>query len=58
MVACALGLLVAWITIANLAYLLTQIAVVVDGSGVVDVLPHVARFFCAEFRDLVRIPAS
>lgn len=53
--ALALGLLVAWITTANLLYLLTQIAIAVDGIGVMDAFTNVARFIRAEFREVAGI---
>jgi hypothetical protein len=53
--ALAAGLLVAWITLVNLLYLLTQIAIAVDGSGVVEAVGSVARFVRAEFSELVRV---
>ena len=53
--ALALGLLVAWITTANLLYLLTQIAIAVDDIGVMDAFTHVARFIRAEFREVAGI---
>jgi hypothetical protein len=53
--AIALGLLVAWITSMNLLYLLTQIAIAVDGTGVVDGVARVARFIRVEFREVAGI---
>jgi hypothetical protein len=50
-----LVLLVAWITIVNILYLLTQIAIAVDDAGGVDAIAHVARFIRAEFRALAGI---
>jgi len=49
------ALLVAWITVVNLLYLLTQIAMAVDGSGVADAVGAVFRFIRAEFRDLIGV---
>jgi hypothetical protein len=49
------GLLVAWITIVNVLYLLTQIAIAVDGAGVVAALAAVARFIRADFPKLAGI---
>jgi hypothetical protein len=48
-------LLVAWITVVNLLYLLTQIAIAVDGSGMTDAFLVVIRFIRAEFRELVGV---
>jgi hypothetical protein len=53
--AVAAGLLVAWITLVNLLYLLMQIAVAVDGGGVIEAVGSVARFIRAEFRELARV---
>ena len=53
--AIALGLLVAWITTVNLLYLLTQIAIAVDGTGVVDGFSRVVRFIRMEFREVAGI---
>jgi hypothetical protein len=49
------GLLVAWITIVNVLYLLTQVAIAVDGAGVSAALVAVPRFIRAEFRELAGI---
>jgi hypothetical protein len=49
------AVLVAWITVVNLLYLLTQIAIAVDGGGVMEALSAVSRFVRAEFRELVSI---
>jgi hypothetical protein len=53
--AVAAALLVGWFTLVNLLYLLMQIAMAVDGSGVVDAARSVARFIRAEFRELVGV---
>jgi hypothetical protein len=53
--AVAAGLLVAWFTVVNLAYLLLQIAVGVDGAGLVDACRAVAHFIRAEFRELAGV---
>jgi hypothetical protein len=53
--AIAAGLLVAWITLVNLVYLLLQIAMAHDGSGVADAGRAVVRFVRAEFHDLAGI---
>jgi hypothetical protein len=53
--ALAAGLLVAWITLVNLLYLLTQIALAVDGGGVIEAVGSVAKFIRAEFRELARV---
>jgi hypothetical protein len=47
------GLLVAWITLVNFLYLLTQVAMAIDGVGVRDGLRAMARFIHAEFRGLL-----
>jgi hypothetical protein len=44
--------LVLWITLVNLAYLLTQIAIASDNVGLPDATRAVARFVRAEFREL------
>jgi hypothetical protein len=44
------GLLVAWITLVNFAYLLLQIAMAYDGVGIADACRASARFVRAEFR--------
>ena len=48
-------LLVAWITIVNLLYLLTQIAIAVDGDALTDAPMAVLRFIRAEFRELAAV---
>lgn len=48
-------LLVVWITVVNLLYLLTQIAIAVDGVGMTDAFVAVARFIRAEFRELTGV---
>jgi hypothetical protein len=53
--ALAAALLVVWITIVNLLYLLTQVAMAVDGVGLGDAARAVARFIRAEFRELVAV---
>jgi hypothetical protein len=53
--ALAAALLVAWITLINLLYLLTQIAMAVEGVGVADGARAVARFIRAEFFVLARV---
>jgi hypothetical protein len=53
--AMAAALLVAWITVVNLLYLLTQIAMAVDGLGLGDAARAVGRFIRAEFRELVAV---
>jgi hypothetical protein len=53
--ALAAGVLVAWITIVNLLYLLTQIAIAVDRVGPGDAARAVTRFVRAEFRELTGI---
>jgi hypothetical protein len=49
------GLLVAWITIVNLLYLLTQIALAADDIGLLDACRAVVRFIYAEFRELAAV---
>ncbi|MGZ3416181.1 MAG: hypothetical protein ACXVAT_20410, partial [Isosphaeraceae bacterium] len=46
------ALLVAWFTVINLLYLLVQIAMAIEGVGVVDGMRAAARFIRAEFREL------
>jgi hypothetical protein len=53
--ALAAALLVVWITIVNLLYLLTQVAMAVDGIGLGDAARAVGRFIRAEFRELVAV---
>ncbi|HZP47294.1 MAG TPA: hypothetical protein VFB07_02085 [Vicinamibacterales bacterium] len=47
--------LIAWITIVNLLYLLMQIAIAVEGAGIVEAARAVARFIRAEFRELAAV---
>jgi hypothetical protein len=49
------GLLVAWITLVNVVYLLLQITMAHDDSGVSDACRAVVRFVRAEFRDLAGV---
>ena len=49
------AVLVAWITLINLLYLLMQIAIAVEGTGVTDAARAVARFVRAEFRSLASV---
>jgi hypothetical protein len=44
--------LVLWITVVNLLYLLTQIVIAVENTGVADAFRMTARFVRAEFREL------
>ena len=53
--AVAAALLVVWLTVVNLVYLLLQIAMAVDSSGLADGCRAVGRFLRAEFRDLARV---
>jgi hypothetical protein len=53
--ALAAALLVGWITLINLLYLLMQIAVAVEGVGLVDGGRAVARFIRREFRELALV---
>jgi len=53
--AMAAGVLVAWITVVNFLYLLTQIAIAADDSGLTDAVRAVARFIRAEFRELALV---
>ena len=48
-------LLVAWITVVNFLYLLTQLAVAIDSVGVAEGLRRVAEFIRAEFRTVASI---
>jgi hypothetical protein len=48
-------LLVTWITLVNLVYLLVQIAIAVDGSGVGHAPIAVLRFIRSEFRALAAV---
>ncbi len=47
--------LIGWITVINLLYLLTQIAIAVEGVGVLDGMATVGRFVKAEFRTLAGV---
>jgi len=49
------GLLVAWITLVNVVYLLLQITMAHDESGIADACRAVVRFVRAEFRDLAGV---
>ncbi len=49
------GLLVAWVTLVNVVYLLLQITMAHDESGIADACRAVARFVRAEFRDLAGV---
>jgi len=53
--ALAAAVLVAWITLVNLAYLLLQIAIAVEGVGLGDAFAAVGRFVRAAFRELVAV---
>jgi hypothetical protein len=53
--ALAAGLLVAWITLVNCAYLLLQIAMAYDDLGLFDACRASARFVRAEFRRLAGV---
>ena len=53
--ALAAGLLVAWITLVNVVYLLVQIALAVEGGGLIEASRAVSRFIYAEFRELVSV---
>src|SRR4030095_2098490 len=53
--ALAAALLIAWITLVNLLYLLTQVAMAVDGVGLGDGARAVGRFIRAEFRELAAV---
>ena len=48
-------LLVAWVTIVNVLYLLTQIVIAVEGVSIGDALAALGRFIRAEFRELAGI---
>jgi hypothetical protein len=53
--ALAAALLFAWITIVNLMYLLLQVAMAVEGVGLLDGCRAAARFIRSEFRDLAGV---
>lgn len=53
--ALAAATLIAWFTIVNLLYLLTQVAMAVEGVGVGEAARAVARFIRAEFRELAGV---
>ena len=53
--AVAAAMLVAWFTVVNLWYLLLQVAMAVEGVGVLDGARAAARFVRSEFRDLVGV---
>jgi hypothetical protein len=48
-------LLVAWVTVVNFLYLLTQLAVAVDRVGLADGFRHVAQFIRTEFRAVASV---
>ena len=50
--ALAAALLVAWFTVVNLVYLLLQISLAVEGTGLGAAVRSTARFMRAEFREL------
>jgi hypothetical protein len=49
------ALLVGWITVVNLLYLLTQVAMAVDGVGPLDAWRGMGRFIRAKFRGLLGV---
>jgi hypothetical protein len=51
----AAALLLTWITIVNLLYLLLQVAMAVEGVGLLDGCRAVASFIRSEFRALARV---
>ena len=53
--ALAAGLLVAWITCVNLVYLLLQIAMACEPTGLADACRAVTRFVRAEYRELAGV---
>lgn len=53
--AVAAAALIAWITIVNLLYLLMQIAIAVENTGVIDASRAVGRFIRAELRELAGV---
>jgi hypothetical protein len=53
--ALAAAMLVAWFTVINLCYLLLQVAMAVEGGGVLDGARAAARFVRSEFRDLAGV---
>ena len=55
MAAIAAALLVVWFTVVNFLYLLTQVAMAVEGVGVVDGVRAVCRFIRREFRELAGV---
>src|SRR5207245_2301736 len=48
-------LLVGWITLVNFIYLLLQIAMAHDGTGLSDAFPAVVRFVRSEFRQVALV---
>jgi hypothetical protein len=55
MAAIAAAALVVWFTVVNFLYLLIQVAIAVEGVGVVDAARAVARFIRAEFREVAGV---
>ena len=53
--ALAAAMLIAWFTVINLLYLVVQVAMAVEGVGVVDGARAAARFIRAEFRELAGV---
>ena len=53
--ALAAALLLAWITVVNLMYLLLQVAMAVEGVGLLDGCRAAASFIRSEFRDLASV---
>ena len=53
--ALAAAMLVAWFTVINLLYLLLQVAMAVEGVGVVEGARAAARFIRSELRDLAGV---
>jgi hypothetical protein len=53
--ALASGVLVAWITLVNLAYLLLQIVIAIEGVGLIAAVRATARFVLSEFRGLATV---
>jgi hypothetical protein len=51
----AAALLLAWITVVNLMYLLLQVAMAVEGVGLLDGCRAAASFIRSEFRDLASV---
>ncbi len=53
--AIAAAVLIVWITLVNLLYVLTQVAIAVEQVGVLDGMRAVVRFIGAEFKELAAV---